>query len=251
MKRIAALLAAILLLISPLSALAEGNDNRIEGPGFDSPEEAVTAYIEAFQRNDLNGMLSTFAVETFAERYDLGKMVECLLGYPASLGYVPSISDYSRALNVEFRRSYLLNLIRSQYLTLTGAACANGESINNYEKTPGDEFLAGIFAMDDSPWLATIDFQGEFHEPDEFSEFYYIEITQRNIAKFTTCYGGDECRALAARLEIAGEPYVQLMDVIRYGDRWYNLTPGGHLANLVGLSTNSGGLSPYPIPEQN
>ena len=36
----------------------------LEGPGYDSPEEAVTAYLEAMKNGDARGMLSTFAIET-------------------------------------------------------------------------------------------------------------------------------------------------------------------------------------------
>lgn len=249
MKRIAALLAAILLLIIPLSVLAEGDGGRIDGPGFDTPEEALTAYIEAFQQNDLSAMLSTFAVETLAEHYDLGKQMERLGMYSPSVGYIPSISGYSSALNVEYRRAEIVNTIRNQYLVLTGAACASGKPIPNENNLPGDEYLADIFAMDDQPWLAKIDFQGEILEPQEFTELYYHEANQKNIARSCACYGGDELQSLAAMLEIGGEPYVQFMDLIRYGDRWYNLTLLGNLAILMGLDSFSGGLSPYPIPE--
>ena len=36
-----------------------------EGPGFDSPEDAALAYIEAFNAGDVQGMISTFAIEIF------------------------------------------------------------------------------------------------------------------------------------------------------------------------------------------
>lgn len=247
MRKIAALLAAILLLIAPLSALAEDDANRVEGPGFDTPEEAMTAYIEAFQRNDLSGMLSTFAVETFAERYDLAEQVERLHSYSISSGYIPGISGYSRALNVENRRFEIVNSIRNQYLVITGALCANGRTITNDERIPGEEFLASIFASDDSPWLTAINFQGEFLDPNALTGLYDSEQVRENIARQLECYGGDEEQALAARFEIAGKPYVQFVDVIRYGDRWYNLTLGGNLATLLALDSYSGGISLYPV----
>lgn len=49
---------------------ADGSAHAFEGSGFDSPEEAVTAYLEAMQEGDVQGMLSTFAIETYVDNVD-------------------------------------------------------------------------------------------------------------------------------------------------------------------------------------
>ncbi len=252
MKRIAALLAAILLLISPLSALAEDDAGRIEGPGFDTPEAAVTAYIEAFQQNDLNAMLSTFAMESFVEHYDLAKYVKRIGAYNLNVGYVPNLGEYSAALNLEFRRAQIAGFIRQQYLSFTGATCIDGMPIPCEKDTPGEEFLASIFATDDAPMLSAIEFEGEILEPSELEsvrEYYYAKANLNNITLQTTYYGGESFRSFAAMFKINGEPYVLAMDVILYGGRWYNLTPYGILSALMRIDSFSGGLSPYPVPE--
>ena len=46
------------------------SDGRMEGSGFASPEDAVTAYLEAMKAGDLSGMLSTFAIETYIQNVD-------------------------------------------------------------------------------------------------------------------------------------------------------------------------------------
>ncbi len=254
MKRIAELLAAILLLISSLSASVEDNAGRIEGPGFDTPEEAVTAYIEAFQRNDLNAMLSTFAVESFVEHYDLENFVEQVRSYSINTpGYIPNLGEYSAALNLEYRRFSIVSDIRYQYLSLIESACIDGYTHKMDENASAEAFLNSIFPTDDQPWLSTIEFNGEVLEPNEIEfepNYYYTEVNQHNIALWAANYGAPSFRSLAAMLKIRGEPYVLCMDVICYEGRWYNLTLNGNLGNLMHIYSLSGGLSPYPIPER-
>lgn len=243
-----------LCIRQPLSAFFgftgdSGASDRIEGSGYASPEDAVTAYIEAFQRNDLEGMLSTFAVETFAERYDLAKEVERLGLYSISDDYIPNISGYSNALNVESRRSRIVDSIRCQYLTLTEAACADGLIIQKEADISGEDFVAKIFATEDRSLLSEMDFREEFLPPDALSERYREESIQRNIAGVAQVCGGDEMRCVAAKLQIAGDPYILCVSAIRYGDAWYNCELGGALGSLLQIDALSGGLSPYPIPE--
>lgn len=209
----------------------------------------MSAYIGSFRENDFDGMLSTFAVETFVDHFDLVKYFEFIRSYGISTGYVPNISDYSRTLNVEIRRSRIVDLVRYQYLTLTGVACIDGDPILMDKDISGEEFLAENFATDDSLWLTEIRFLEEFLSPRTLSDIYYTERNQEVIARNLASYGGDEVQNVAARLEIAGEPYVLFMEVIRYGDRWYNLNLGGNLAILMGLSGFSGGLAPYSLLE--
>lgn len=48
-----------------------GSNGKMEGEGFDTPEEAMEAYIRAFAANDIDGMIAAFAVETYAENYNV------------------------------------------------------------------------------------------------------------------------------------------------------------------------------------
>lgn len=82
-KRILCVLAgAALLAVTPVcsldaeSAAEETLETKMEGDGFDTPEEALTAYIEAFKKMDMNGMISVYAMESFLENLDLEALVE-------------------------------------------------------------------------------------------------------------------------------------------------------------------------------
>ena len=45
-------------------------DVRLEREGYESPEEAVVAYLEALKKGDVEGMLATFAIETYVSEMD-------------------------------------------------------------------------------------------------------------------------------------------------------------------------------------
>ena len=82
-KRILCVLAgAALLAVTPVcsldaeSAAEEILETKMEGDGFDTPEEALTAYIEAFKKMDMNGMISVYAMESLLENLDLEALVE-------------------------------------------------------------------------------------------------------------------------------------------------------------------------------
>lgn len=252
---VAALMAAALCCGFAEEALQEvnggaGESGRIEGPGYDTPEEAATAYIEALQKNDLNGMLSTFAVETYVEHFDLAYLVERMRSYVITMGYVPGISDYAAALNLEYRRSQISQSIREQYLTLMGSACVDGKPILNREQLDGDAFLANIFAPEDRSFLSQIRFEGEFLAMDALRDDFDGEEIASAIETCRADAGADEAECLVAKLQIAGDPYVLFINAVRYGDSWYNLSLGGIPSYRMGLDTFTGGISPYPIPEQ-
>ena len=85
MKRPLVCLVALTLAVLPAfgglsskaDAVAEGgttpavlSSGRLEGKGFASAEEAVAAYLQAMKENDVAGMLSTFAIETYVDNLD-------------------------------------------------------------------------------------------------------------------------------------------------------------------------------------
>ena len=69
MKKISAILLAIALSIT----LCACGSRKVEGNGYNSPEEALLAYAEALKTGNVDNILSTFAVETYVERFDLAE----------------------------------------------------------------------------------------------------------------------------------------------------------------------------------
>ena len=49
---------------------------KMEGAGYKTPEDAVMAYAEYLKNGDMEGMISTFAVESYVEHFDMRAHLE-------------------------------------------------------------------------------------------------------------------------------------------------------------------------------
>ena len=62
---------------------------RRECEGFDTPEEAITAFCEALKEYDFEKALSTFALESYCENYDYAGFIERLRAFqPVSINII-------------------------------------------------------------------------------------------------------------------------------------------------------------------
>ena len=218
---------------------------RMEGDGFAMPEDAAAAYIRGLQENDLNAMLSAFAVETYAEKYSITKMIERVGTYTPTFRYLPNISPFSLQLNVEVRRSEIMNSIRSQYLVLTQA----GQLSEEYLMKPvpmGDksaqEITDLLFAADDTPYLSNIRFENEFISPMVLSSNYMNQHNLANIGKQAETIGANAMMSVAAKLYVNDVPYLLTMDTVQYGRKWYVASFPGNIGMILGIDSAHAGL---------
>ena len=220
----------------------------IEGNGFATPQEALGAYIEGLKNNDIDQMISTFAVETYVENYSIMKMVERLGSYQPVLGYVPSVSDFSVRLNIEKRRSDIMNSIRNQYLVLQGSPTVIGEDAGKPVVLRGDitaeEVLQELFVSDDIEILGTIEFNDEFFDPTELSGNYGSEINLEFMKKQAAVIGAEDLVSVAAKFYCDGSPVIVTADAVEYNGRWYLNTLSGNIGNLLALNSYIAGTLP-------
>lgn len=223
-----------------------------EGPGYDTPEEAVLAYIEAMRENDLDGMTSTFAIETLVENMDTRAYIHRLsAATPASWRAIPADNPYAQQIFVAMAYHDVINSLYYQYLLFTTAETeyadlGNGRPIRftGDDRSPAiDSFIE---AMNANPWsesLKTCEFV-EWLDPASLHNAYTAEINQSNIDRQRLCHGADEMAHPCAHIRINGEDWMLLMECVRYGDKWYNISLTGNVANLMGVDSFRAGLIP-------
>lgn len=216
---------------------APKSTDRLEGAGYDKPEEAVEAYLEALKDGNLEAMLSTFAIETYVEHYDIEEVIESSggLSFNMSLTLKP-IDEYTESINIARRQGELVN---NSFYPLYWHLNDMGE----YFGTP-------MAFREGREFDSTEDFRDELMEPDwmdQLSELKYgkvklledfedvleeadsddREIYEAEVEAKCEKLGCDELKCVAVEVEFDGEEYYFGMDVGRYGDKWYNCTPGG------------------------
>ena len=234
----------------PQSVALEGYhpiyEGSLEGPGYDSPEEAVTAYLEAMKNGDARGMLSTFAIETYVAEMDAQAYLERLGVFSPTNVSLPLGGDYQRQAAVAMRYGQLAESLAYQWTLYSwpeGYEEFDGTPVILREDGAVEAFLAGLAENDAAARWQGMEVVG-FVEPVELSDMYLNESNQRNIARQAASYGYDELVTVAVKLDIGGEEWYQCMDVARYGGKWYNLSFSGNIGLLLGLSVYSGGLAP-------
>ena len=245
------LLSVILVLASVIIAVPAAAGGKMEGDGFDTPEEAVTAYIEGLGNNDIDAMLSPFAIETYVENYSIEKNVERMKAYIPSVKYLPNISEFASRINSEIRREEIMGFIRGQYLVLQNSNLIVGDNAGqmvmigegkDYES--GSDFVAGYFASDDSAYISDLRFDGDFIDPAKVSDAYTSESNQKNLESLTEVMGADELRSTVSVFYRNEDAFALCMDCARYGDKWYLYTPQGNIAMLSGMPMEYCGLFP-------
>ena len=226
----------------------------LEGPGFDTAEEAALAYIEAFNAGDVPGMLSTFAIETYVDHVDRAETMNRVCAFViSSQDTNPMPTPYVRDLLVSDRYGEIAQQLRWQYFYYAMPE-AYGDDINKLVQFTGDDRAQQIQdflgAFDSSPvneWIGNIAFVGFVPPEDLIGEIFMDERNQRQIKKLAVCSGCDEIAELILHIRISGEDFYQCLECARYGDRWYVQSLTGNAAILLGMSPYSAGLVPADV----
>ena len=220
-------------------------EGSLEGPGYDSPEEAVTAYLEAMKNGDARGMLSTFAIETYVSEMDAQAELERYGAFIPTIGIrVPLGGDYQQQVAVAARYGQLVESLAYQWMLFSwpeGYEAFDGASVALSEDGDAEAFLAGLAEGDAAALWQEMEVVG-FVEPELMSTQYSDGAESR--ARQAASHGCDEIVSVVAKLDIGGEEWYQCMDVACYGGKWYNLSFVGYIGHLLGLSYPTAGLFP-------
>lgn len=221
-----------------------------EGPGFDSPEDAALAYIEAFNAGDVQGMISTFAIETCVDHVDRQAMIErARMSSASSQNCCPMPTPYVRDLMVSERYGDIARQLRWQYMRYAMPE-AYGDNIGKPVPFQSDDRTQQIqdflSAFDSSPvngWIGNIVFV-EFVPPEELTDYFMGERNQEYLNSSVACTGCDEIAEVVVHIQINGKDYYQCLECARYGDRWYVQNLGGNIGQVLGVDPYAAGLVP-------
>ena len=229
-----------------ITAAAESASGRMEGPGFETPEKAASAYMEAFAANDLSGLIASCAVESYVDHYDLSKQVDRVkvATYAMFANGLPGTSDFTRDLNLELRRSAIVQNLKNQFLFLAGSEAVDEIVQYHPEENTLEEFMDRIYSREDSERLSSISFAGIFISPDILTGGLYGRAD--NIERFKvnmSAYNAEDVASLAALFTADRQPYIMTFTLGKYNGKWFVLGTEGYLQTLMGIPFNSGGLT--------
>lgn len=232
--------------IESLSAVAV-----IESEGFSSPEEAVVAYLEGLKANDLDCMMSVFAVESYVENYGLPEILENVKGYcfMRQEFNLPVVDRFSKAINIQARKKTISNEIVRQFEIL---CLLYGDYYGNSPLPKGTmqdgERMRKIAQMADAVDFGSLKILG-YIPPGVLSESYDLDGMQELRSNESGRYGASDLVSCVIAFEIEGNKYVIYPEVMKYNGKWYIKTLKGQLSTLLSLTSDLMGT--MPIDAQN
>lgn len=231
----------------------ESTDAQVQGSGYDSAEEAVRAYVNALNRKDYDAMLSTFAVESYVEHYDLGAMVDRLQEY--RMTYTMNITnenELARGILKTRRINEINSMIEYQYFKIIGVdelLADEGKDLmesfglaeSDFEN--GSELIETLFQ--NAKRLDSVSIEaGSRIDPTLLFERYYDARNMENIQRQKNIIGADELENICMNVTINDTLYYLFADCICFSGKWYLHSFNCNLSSALGVNPYSGGLAP-------
>ena len=213
---------------------------KYEGDGFDTPEAALTCYMEGIKNLSFEQMLSAFAWETQIEHFDFKAYFERSRMYsPSMRPRMPSENDFMLSADVNITRFHQTSLIyRSleQYILGDDSPYKQESGMVNFRKDSEDVavFLQkfGNGRLEKLTQMSNI----RFLSPDDFTNGKFsAEKNQEAFIEQTACYGADEAVNLIGVADVGDETLFCCPTICRYGDKWYLVSVSSMAVNLLGL----------------
>lgn len=237
-KLILCVVFAVSVLLNVLSFMRPAT--RLEGRGFRSPEAAITAYAKALRKGDVQEMLSTFAIESLDETYDLEQQIDQygFFNYTQGNALLPNDSAYHTQINHYARLSSIAQQIFRGYYALAGID-TDSEVITFKTRQDPDapsKFYKQLKFPDLDEKLSQIKL-GKVLTAEDFGRNDDIYASVLESQDF---WGVSEFCEVAIEVEFDGKDYLLFMLTGKIGSRWYNLSTYGQ---LYLLQSNDGSLS--------
>ena len=243
MKKLISILLALTMILSCTLAFAEEASAtaaiRYEGPGFDTPEDAVTCYMNGLKNLDFEQMLSAFAWETLASHYSAEKLLKRMKAYnPVTAARMPSFNKFMETANLHSLRNNEIRMIYNALeLYILGDENPQNRTIALKDDTEVDAFLKKF----ENGKLDQLSGMGEivFLSPDLVTNNKFsLEANQETLKKQTAQYGADEMVNIVAAAGVGKGAIVCMPTVARYGDKWYMVSVSSLLQLILGIEVN-------------
>lgn len=241
-----------LIMCAVKSLKSEKAPETIEGAGYETAEEAVEAYVNFLKEENYEGILSTFAVESYLDNYDMTEYFEYVQTFTAlapsgglmTAGFY-SDSDFARDLIIESRRAYILSGVQRQLIQVMAQNSdeeiaediAKGNTLKQGDDIDPDEIM---------DFLAT-DLELDTIEIGHFRDDRYYDVPAESIKTYLKHYEkfwGSEIEPVTLEIEIDNADYTLFMLCVCYDDRWYIADFNNPITLAKGISPAGKGLVP-------
>lgn len=219
----------------------------IEGPGYASSTEVAHAYADYFSHGDLEGMISTFAVETYADHINMDAYAEDMdyfvSLFSSSVSSLPDESEYLHNLNILKRQMNIIDLFVRQAMVMgyggdtVGSILTNQEQYESYISAFRNKSWPQSGSQSETAAFSAQELFEQLNMPEKYQE--YLEFQKRSYDRDIARYGCDDLDSVVTFISFDGEFYIQFLTSAKYGDKWYLLDASSNaLEYFVRLAGN-------------
>ena len=245
----------LLAVCAQMPQLSHADSKTYEGSGWATPEEAVLCYLEGLKEQDLDKIISAYAVETYTDRFDFQAYLERMRSFNAFLTpRMPNTGGLLRDMSIIARKNQIASSLYYQILTICMPGRDFSMAIHLAREDEGESVTAFIEEFEGA--FGAVDFGTLqficFSPPEQFSDLYASEENQEKLKVQSVYYGSDEVRSACALFLVDRSICILMCDVVRYGDLWYMLRTSGNIGSLMGPMRGldaSGGIILIPLDE--
>jgi len=193
---------------------------KIEGEGFETPEDAFMAYLTALQKTDREAIFETFAIESLVEKmnWDYGIKAGVYSLQNGSL-YTDIEGEFTEELLLEMRIGQVNRLLEHMFYELSGTLLygAGYEKVEDADAFIKEHFPEGM--MENK--LKDIQIKA-VQDASEYPEYPWHAFYEENREDEILASGAEDYRIVIAELVVDGNECYLLMDCVKYDGRWYN-----------------------------
>ena len=256
---ISGMIAGVIILTAILFAtgvFASGSksEKTIQGPGYATPEAAAKAYLIGLRDQNLDEMVSTFAVESYVDNYDFEAQLErfqSYMPYNAPQG-LPNTNKYSRKLNISNRENSIEKSIFGQYITYNVPSVPAGVTLSFPDPDEAKDFVTKFeqdtksYVFKDLVITGTLPLQ-DLTDTNAY-DLYMSAQNQKGILYRVKAQGitnGNDVTDVAITFKADGKTWIFCPQLVRYDNKWYLSSSCGDLAAIMGYDWQTGGIAPY------
>lgn len=237
---VAGLLVAAVTLAVALGTgiLRWGGSEHLQGPGFDSPEQAALVYLDAVKNLDPHAMRAAHAIESYAQHCDGVAQAERLRVWAPNITRCeyPGDEPDALALKINSRLSTVSNTNTMVLMVLIAPQLWNDGKTTAFEDA---DDIDAFFTQTGSDLAA---FRGGWGEISPAGASEMPDGHEDYLPDFAEQYArglGVSPEDLAFPLyifELHGKKNYFSPTVVRYDSRWYLVEPLSPLTTLLGVS---------------
>ncbi|MCL1855474.1 MAG: hypothetical protein FWF86_07045 [Clostridia bacterium] len=242
------LLVCLLGICACMPLKAGADDHTYEGPGWDTPEDAVTYYLEGMKEQDIGKMIGAYAVETYIDHFNFGAQLARIGVYSMSeVPRMPNAGNLLRSINIEARKHEIAQSILLQLSSICLPWLDFSAPISLWSESgeKANAFVEELESAFGAVNLHTLVVMG-FVPPEMISKHYGSEANRNNMLAQYAPAGADDARSVVAAFVFDDKVGILCCDAIRYEDRWFMSKAQGNIGLLLNFSQLTGGMVAFP-----